>query len=308
MIFQSRLFSFVLGGLLVLALIPLSLPFMTWSSPCLPCTRVSQALNSRMQPTLERLPLGSDLEDWSKRPRRAPSFTELYKQLYLSDYEADSNVLTSFPNPYNLEPHMDYPHSSLWQKGSEIMARVVQELGLEKIKFIVEAGSMHGGSAIRMAMELDERGLHDVPILCIDPWTGDLNMWLNRVVWEHLGVRDGRATTYDQFVVNVRQAIADSAISSHHIIAFPVTSIIGARWLQATGFAPSLIYLDSAHEIDETYYELCLYYHILEPGGMLMGDDYGWTAVQMDVNRFVKDKGLKLNFFGVFTNWWVRKP
>ena len=31
----------------------------------------------------------------------------------------------------------------------------------------------------------------------------------------------------------------------------------GARWLQATNFQPNIIYLDSAHEIDETYYELC---------------------------------------------------
>ena len=59
---------------------------------------------------------------------------------------------------------------------------------------------MHGGSAIRMAMELDKMrdaaaGAHDygnVPILCIDPWSGDLNMWLNRVVWEHLDPKSGR--------------------------------------------------------------------------------------------------------------------
>ena len=41
--------------------------------------------------------------------------------------------------------------------------------------------------------------------------------------------------------------------------AVKVSSVIGARWLQATGFTPNLIYLDSAHEIDETYYELCLH-------------------------------------------------
>merc|ERR550537_466050 len=159
-----------------------------------------------------------------------------------------------------------------------------------------------------MASELDKRGLRDVPILCIDPWTGDLNMWLNRVVWEHLGVRDGRPTTYDQFMVNVRQAITEGTISPNHITPFPVSSIVGARWLQATHFTPNLIYLDSAHEIDETYYELCLYYNLLEPGGILMGDDYGWMAVRMDVDRFVKDKGLQLNMFGVYYNWFVRKP
>jgi len=159
-----------------------------------------------------------------------------------------------------------------------------------------------------MAMQLDKFGLKEVPILCVDPFSGDLNMWLNRVVWEHLDVRDGRATIYDQFMINVRKAIDDGKISNKHINPFPVSSIIGARWLQATGFAPNLIYLDSAHEIDETYYELCLYWNILEPGGILMGDDYGWLAVKTDVDRWLKDYGLQITMFGVYYNWFVKKP
>ena len=35
-----------------------------------------------------------------------------------------------------------------------------------------------------------------------------------------------------------------------------------------------------------------------------MGDDYGWLAVRMDVDRFVKDKNLELNMFGVYYNWF----
>ena len=158
-----------------------------------------------------------------------------------------------------------------------------------------------------MAMELDKRGLRDVPILCIDPWSGDLNMWLNRVVWEHLDPRQGRATTYDQFMVNVKDAIHTNKISNQHIVPFAVSSIIGARWLEATKLVPNLIYLDSAHEIDETYMELCLYWNLLPVGGILMGDDYGWPAVRQDVDRFVADKGLKLEMFGVYYNWFIKK-
>jgi len=80
------------------------------------------------------------------------------------------------------------------------------------------------------------------------------------------------------------------------------------RWLQATGYAPNLIYLDSAHEIDETYYELTLYWQIVEPGGILMGDDLGWEAVQKDVTRFAREYGLELKMFGVFYNWYIIKP
>lgn len=87
-----------------------------------------------------------------------------------------------------------------------------------------------------------------------------------------------------------------------------------------------MIYLDSAHEIDETYIELCLYWRQLRPGGILMGDDYGWPAVRTDVDRFVADFGpngknelavsvdetsgveTPLHMFGVYFNWFVRKP
>jgi len=266
----------------------------------------------RMAPTLQRQPLPSDAEDWSKRPKKAPTFKELYFQVENKEFDEKDNVIMNFVNPYQKQAHMTYPHSSMWLEGDKVMDRVAKELAAaipgQELKFIVEAGSMHGGSAIRMAMELDKRGLRDVPILCIDPWTGDLNMWLNRIVWEHLDVRDGRATTFDQFVLNVRQAINENKISNHHIVPFPVSSIVGARWLQATGFQPNLVYLDSAHELDETYYELCLYWDIVAPGGILMGDDYGWLAVRMDVDRFVKDYKLELNMFGVYYNWFVRKP
>lgn len=266
------------------------------------------AQTHRMEPTLERLPLPSDAIDWSKRTKRAPTFEELYAQLYGVNFTEASNVVMTFVNPYNKVPHMTYPHSSVWLEGDKILNRLLEELKPDVPRFIVEAGSMHGGSAIRMSMELDKHGYKDVPYLCIDPWTGDLNMWLNRIVWDHLDVRDGRATTFDQFMLNTKQAIVDKKITSHHIMPFPVSSVIGARWLQATAFQPNIIYLDSAHEVDETYYELCLYWHLLEPGGILMGDDYGWAAVRIDVDRFIKDKQLKLNMFGVYYNWFIKKP
>eukprot|EP00397_Hematodinium_sp_SG-2012_P050017 GEMP01057942.1.p1 GENE.GEMP01057942.1~~GEMP01057942.1.p1 ORF type:complete len:236 (+),score=38.43 GEMP01057942.1:530-1237(+) len=230
-----------------------------------------------MEPNLIRNALVSDVEVWANRAKKAPTYEELYHQVFNSDWTAEGNVFKSFVNPYQKQSHMDYPHSSIWLKGDQVIDRVIEELKPQTINFIVEAGSMHGGSAIRMATELDKHGLREVPILCIDPWT-----------------------------VNVR-AFIEGGMSDKHIVPFAVSSIVGARWLQATNFQPNLIYLDSAHEEDETYVELCLYWDILAPGGILMGDDYGWLAVKNDVDRFVADRNLKLNFFGVFYNWWIQK-
>ena len=46
-----------------------------------------------------------------------------------------------------------------------------------------------------------------------------------------------------------------------HIPSFPCLLLVQA------GYTPDVIFLDSAHEIDETYIELALYYKLLLPGG-----------------------------------------
>ena len=50
---------------------------------------------------------------------------------------------------------------------------------------------------------------------------------------------------------------------------------------------PQVIFLDSAHEIDETLLELKQAWQLLAPGGVLIGDDFTWDAVRHDVSRFV---------------------
>ena len=51
-----------------------------------------------------------------------------------------------------------------------------------------------------------------------------------------------------------------------------------------------MIYLDSAHEQGETLIELALYWNILQPGGILFGDDWSWMTVRCDVKKFVYAK------------------
>ena len=75
-----------------------------------------------------------------------------------------------------------------------------------------------------------------------------------------------------------------------------VTSVTAARWLEARKFMPQLVFLDSAHEPDETYIELCLYWNLLPSGGILMGDDLFWDAVREDVLRFIMERKLYNNF------------
>eukprot|EP00933_Yihiella_yeosuensis_P084615 TRINITY_DN99198_c0_g1_i1.p1 TRINITY_DN99198_c0_g1~~TRINITY_DN99198_c0_g1_i1.p1 ORF type:complete len:310 (+),score=37.45 TRINITY_DN99198_c0_g1_i1:76-930(+) len=224
---------------------------------------------------------------------RVPSFEELHAVLFDREVKDDDNsthVVLNFSNPYNISPNFkNYPHSNLLPEF--FMDNILDVMAMEGgPQFIVEVGSLHGHSAIQMATILDHIGLRRIPVLCIDPFTGDTNMWASyqedKAVGGWTRVVDGRMTVFDQFMANVQFAI-NRTLSKYHILPFHATSTVGARWLAHKGYTPDIIFLDSAHEEDETFLELGLYYKILKPGGILFGDDYGWEAVKNDVHRFV---------------------
>jgi hypothetical protein len=153
---------------------------------------------------------------------------------------------------------------------------------------------MLGGSAIRAA-EVIKSQAAATEIVCVDPFTGDVNMWAweqpkkNAKEWQFLRLERGRPTIYDRFLANVNAA-------GHADIVLPIaaTSIVGIKLLQRLAnekrlsSLPSVIYLDSAHEPDETFLELQNCWALLEPGGVLMGDDWSWDSVRNDVLRFVR--------------------
>jgi len=133
-----------------------------------------------------------------------------------------------------------------------------------------------------------------VPVLCIDPWVGDTNIWANRasdpsVQYWASRVQDGRSLLFDQYMANVQSAIVDQKLASpFHIIPLHATSTVGARFLDQMSWSPDVIFLDSAHEEGETLLELELYYSVLAPGGVLFGDDYTWHGVRKDLMKFME--------------------
>lgn len=181
-----------------------------------------------------------------------------------------------------------YPHSSI-RTAPELVEAVLRAL---RPTFWLEIGSMLGGSAILTAELVKRVGLR-CGVVAIDPFCGDVNMW----AWEHehrrdgkwlfLRLEDGAPTIYRRFLANVMAA-------GHHDVILPIatTSTVGMKLLARLHAArriaelPSVIYLDSAHEPDETLLELRNAWELLPPGGLLMGDDWGWEAVRADVSRF----------------------
>ncbi|CAE8640803.1 unnamed protein product, partial [Polarella glacialis] len=168
------------------------------------------------------------LQDGRSSERRVPTFEELHRELYgieVKDDDDSSHVVVSFSNPYRLKPNFkNYPHSNLL---AEFFTDLLDIIGLEGgPQFIVEVGSLHGHSALQMATVLDKLGLTRIPILCIDPFTGDTNMWASyqqdKSVGGWVNIMDGRMTVYDQFMANVQFAV-NRSVSRHHVLPFPAT-------------------------------------------------------------------------------------
>jgi len=100
----------------------------------------------------------------------------------------------------------------------------------ERVKpgFWIEIGSMFGGSAIRVAEVTKEMGL-ETDIVCIDPFSAGSEVWLGRdgTSNEWLGLRGGRPTVYEAFLLKVHHAG-----HSDRIMALPMTSACGLRIIE----------------------------------------------------------------------------
>merc|ERR1719263_117839 len=98
-------------------------------------------------------------------------------------------------------------------------------------KLAVEVGSFHGHSAVVQAAVLDQHNYADVPLLCIDPFTGDLGMLLYRDDWDHKltpgEIADGRSTSYWQFMLNVKSQMESGKVGRKHVVPLVTTSIVG---------------------------------------------------------------------------------
>jgi hypothetical protein len=218
--------------------------------------------------------------DGTQTGQAPPIVTELLAELYGGN--------SPFAHCDSSNRDDGYPHTNLVPEVIESI------LDLLRPGFWLEIGSMLGGSAIRTAQLIKRRGLA-TGVVCIDPFCGDVNMWAweqpkrRAGEWLFLRLQNGRPTIFDRFIANVVAAGQED-------IMLPVTatSIVGTKLLArlvAEGritSLPNVIYLDSAHEPDETFLELRNCWNLLPPGGVLMGDDWSWNAVRDDVLRFAR--------------------
>jgi hypothetical protein len=172
-----------------------------------------------------------------------------------------------------------------------------------KPKLIVEVGTWKGASAIHMAEILAAEKI-DAQILCIDTWLGALEFWndlKDPTRYGSLKLKHGWPQVYYQFLANVVHRGQQSRITP-----FPQTSATGALWLRHFGVQAELIYVDASHEEDDVYADLIDYWEPLTPRGVIFGDDWSWDGVRLAVERFARERGLKIRH--VADKWALDKP
>jgi predicted O-methyltransferase YrrM len=212
-------------------------------------------------------------------------YTEIKRELF-----EEKNIYEAFDNKPG---DTGYPHTNLLTNCIQAVVDLVRP------KFWLEIGSMLGGSAIMTAKYFKKYKV-DCKVICIDPFCGDVNMWCwekdlkKKEAWCFLGLESGFPTIRERFMANVLNASCDGLI-----LPIQATGLIGIELIKRLYHEdritsmPNIIYLDSAHQEDETYLELERAWNILEPGGILFGDDWSWASVRNDVLKF--SEKIKVN-------------
>lgn len=187
-----------------------------------------------------------------------------------------------------------------WNSYDPIFLELIQK---HRPQFIIEVGTWLGASAIHMARCQAECGIAG-QVLCVDTWLGSVEFWTNQddpTRYGSLNLNHGYPTVYYQFLANVLHAGC-----REYIIPFPQTSANAARWLALKRVQADLVYLDASHEYGDVMADLDLYWPLVKPGGVMLGDD--WLTF-LDVPRAVKDFSDRRGIQGLSegNKWWIRK-
>jgi predicted O-methyltransferase YrrM len=175
-----------------------------------------------------------------------------------------------------------------WGSRDPVFAHLISTV---RPKVIIEVGSWKGASAVNMATLVKHLGL-DTNLICVDTWLGSPEHFLKRdhpAYWDSLNVKNGYPRLYEQFLANV--------IHEGHsdiIVPLPQTSENAAQILTRLKIRADLIYIDAAHEFQSVLTDLTLYGDLLQPDGVIFGDDFQSEPVARAARQYASSQGATL--------------
>ena len=248
--------------------------------------------------------------DGSDATRFYPTRRQLVVDLYPSPAgESPYTGLRTFDEEEKRKFLNIYP-SIAQRNAGEIQSRVLGALGGTPPRLVLEVGSFIGSGAVHVWANLASRTL-DVAtdghrfVICADTWQGSLMMRLPPRT--HSSIMSSKHGFLNVGELFLRRVLTEGVSDIIYPLAMP--SLGAARLLYLLGYRLDVVYLDSAHELGETLIELHMFYSLLRPGGVMLGDDYEFEAVAHDVQTFARCQNATFITFGAHgLQWMVQKP
>lgn len=169
-----------------------------------------------------------------------------------------------------------------WRSDHPYLREAIEETGPG---VIVEVGVWKGGSTMVMADHLRQRGLAGL-VIAVDTWLGASDHWLQPQWRESLRFEGGYPTLFRTFMANVA-----ARSLQERVIPLPLDSTNAATVLKAREIRPTIVHIDAGHDYDSVMTDLRVWWPLLLPGGILIGDDYeaeggNWPEVRRAFNDF----------------------
>jgi predicted O-methyltransferase YrrM len=157
-------------------------------------------------------------------------------------------------------------------------------------KIMIEVGTWKGAGLVQFLGLMKEYTCADPLAICVDTWLGGTEHWCmpddptnpQRGWTYHMcNWKFGRPRIYEEFLSNVvTKNLQDN------VIPLSQTSDNAFRLIKLANITADLIYIDGSHEYEDVYRDLENYWQLLNPGGVMLGDDIGWPGVGKAVAEF----------------------
>ena len=187
-----------------------------------------------------------------------------------------------------------------WNSQHPVFEEVIRKL---RPNVVIDVGTWKGASTIYLADLLRQNAL-DGAVIAVDTFLGSVEHWDRSSGFTGLIPRRfGMPLLYEQFLSNVVRCGAHD-----RIVPLPLTSTGAGTLLHRIGIHAGLIHIDAAHDYEDVLRDARLYWEVLAPGGIMVGDDYSqdWPGVVKAANAFAAEKSVALATSA--PKWIMQKP
>ena len=133
---------------------------------------------------------------------------------------------------------------------------------------VVEIGVWKGASVVTMAKEMQRQKL-DAVVIAVDTWLGSSEHYMWEKFIPDLDFEFGYPRLYHKFASNIcNEGLQDI------VVPLPLDSINGFQLLKENGIRPDVLHIDAGHDYMSVMGDLKAWWPQLNPGGVLVGDDY----------------------------------